>query len=264
MRRTLFAFVCLVMSLTVFCQTDSLKTKTIDSTSIYHPDSTLRIVNINPYFTLHVDSTLIYQLQINKNPSNYFWYLKNSPIGLRINKDDGLLSFRAEKSYFLSGKLKYDVNYKVVVGVQNLADPNERIDTSFTIVFYNTEIMPSTVKPTVSGTILVEEGETVSFNVLCETGSFPIQNIITYTSNPIKNYTAIKTCGDEFKWTPDYEVVKDAEADKPITVYFVGSNKFGVKDTASVKLLVRNALNYPLTLIEYNQTVKMLNATSFN
>ncbi len=36
----------------------------------------LRIINLNPYFTLHVDSSLSYQLQINKNPENYFWYLK--------------------------------------------------------------------------------------------------------------------------------------------------------------------------------------------
>jgi hypothetical protein len=96
----------------------------MDSLQIYHPDSSLRIINLNPYFTLHVDSTLSYQLQINKNPENYFWYLKNSPIGLKINKDNGLLSFRAEKAYFLSGKLKYDVNYRVLIGVQNLSDPN--------------------------------------------------------------------------------------------------------------------------------------------
>src|SRR6187402_2727994 len=82
---------------------DSLK-KT-DSIQIYNPDSTLRIINLNPYFTLHVDSSLYYQLQINKNPENYFWFLKNSPIGLRINKDNGLLSFKAEKAYFLSGRL---------------------------------------------------------------------------------------------------------------------------------------------------------------
>src|SRR5580704_4952953 len=58
-------------------------------------DSILRIRNLNPYFTLHVDSTLIYKLEVNKDPSQYFWFLKNSPIGLRINKDNGLLSFKA-------------------------------------------------------------------------------------------------------------------------------------------------------------------------
>src|ERR1700694_1071872 len=64
-------------------------------------DTSIRIRNLNPYFTLHVDSTLYYQLDINKDIRNYFWYLKNSPIGLKINKDNGLLTFRAEKSYFL-------------------------------------------------------------------------------------------------------------------------------------------------------------------
>src|ERR1700692_2014567 len=82
-------------------------------------DTLLRIRNLNPFFTLHVDSTLSYKLEINKNPDQYFWFLKNSPVGLKINKDNGLLTFRAEKSYFLSGKLKYDYNYKVNLGVQN-------------------------------------------------------------------------------------------------------------------------------------------------
>src|SRR6478672_2442049 len=82
-----------------------------DSMVVFHPDSSLRIINLNPYFTLHVDSSLNYPLQINKNEENYFWYLRNAPVGLRIGKDNGLLSFRADKSYFLSGKLKYDVNY---------------------------------------------------------------------------------------------------------------------------------------------------------
>src|SRR6476661_7192245 len=84
-----------------------------------HPDTVLRITDLNPYITLHVDSTLNYQLQINKNPANYFWFLRNAPIGLRIQKDNGLISFKVDKSYFHSGKLKYDVNYKVFIGVQN-------------------------------------------------------------------------------------------------------------------------------------------------
>src|SRR5579875_285136 len=120
-------------------------------------DTSLRIIDLNPYFTLHVDSTLSYQLQINKNPRDYFWYLKNAPLGLRINKDNGTISFRADRSYFLSGRLKYDVNYKVNVGFQNLHDPKERIDTNFTIVFFNTEVIPSKVKPTVSGTVWIDE-----------------------------------------------------------------------------------------------------------
>src|SRR5450432_2487037 len=110
-------------------------------------DSILRIRNLSPYFTLHVDSTMSYALEINKNPSHYYWYLKNSPVGLKINKDNGLLTFKAEKSYFLSGKLKYDYEYKVNIGLQNLNNPTDRIDTSFILLFYSTEIIPSKIKP---------------------------------------------------------------------------------------------------------------------
>ncbi|HEX2607800.1 MAG TPA: hypothetical protein VHK91_10490 [Flavisolibacter sp.] len=231
--------------------------KAQDST-VYHPDSVLRIIDLNPYFTLHVDSTLSYQLQINKNPDNYFWYLKNAPIGLKINKDNGIITFRADKSYFLSGRLKYDINYNVTVGVQNLNDPKDKVDTNFTLVFYNTEIIPSKVKPTVNGTIWMEEGETASFRVFCETGSYPIENIMTLTSIPIENYSLVQQCGEEFKWTPGYDLVKETDSGKAKTllVYFIGANKFKVRDTAVVRFIVRDALNYPLALEEYNQVAR--------
>jgi hypothetical protein len=98
-------------------------------------DSALRIINLNPYFTQHVDSSLSYQFQINRDSSEYRWYLENSPVGLKIDKDNVMLTFKAEKSYFLSGKLKYDFPYKVNIGVQSLFDPNEKVDTSFTFLF---------------------------------------------------------------------------------------------------------------------------------
>jgi hypothetical protein len=215
-------------------------------------------VNLNPYFTLHVDSALSYQLEINKNPENYFWYLKNSPVGLRLNKDNGLLSFKAEKSYFLSGKLKYDVPYKVLLGVQNLNYPTERIDTNFVIVFYNTEIIPTRVKPTINGTIWVDEGEMVNFKVLCETGNFPFEKILTLTSIPIGEYTDVKKCDDQFKWLPTYDFVKETDSAKVkiVMLNFIGTTRFQVRDTASIKLIVRDALNYPLATQEYNQVVK--------
>lgn len=235
-------------------ETDS----TIVPPSPSYEDSVLRIININPFFTLHVDSTLNYQLQINKNPENYFWYLKNSPIGLRVNKDNGLLTFKAEKAYFLSGRLKYDVNYKVQIGVQNLHDPTEKIDTSFVIVFYNTEIIPTRVKPNVSGTIYVDEGETIPIKIMCENGSFPFDNIITLTSRPIENYTEVKKCDEEFKWTPSYDFVKETDSAKVkvVNLMFIGTTRFQIKDTATIKLVVRDALNYPLATQEYNQVVK--------
>lgn len=232
-----------------------------DSTQLSHPDSALRIIDLNPYFTLHVDSTLNYQLQINKIPVTYFWYLKKSPVGFRINKDNGLITFRADKSYFLSGKLKYDINYKVSVGVQNLNDPNERIDTSFTIVFFNTEIIPSKVKPTVSTIVWIDEGETVSFRVLCDNGSFPIENIITLSSIPLTGSKIVQQCGDEFRWTPSYDFVKETDTGKIKTVnlYFIGSTKFQMKDTATVQLFVKDALNYPVAKEQYDQLVHELN-----
>ena len=225
---------------------------------VFHPDTSLRIINLNPYFTLHVDSTLSYQLQINKNPDNYFWYLKNAPVGLKIGKDNGLISFKADKAFFLSGKLKYDVNYKVVAGVQNLNDPADRIDTTFNIVFFNTEVIPSKVKPTVFGNIWVEEGELVSFRLLCETGNFPIESLMMTSSVPIRGYTNVQKCGDEFAWTPDYDVAKETDTNKAKTVLlsFIGTTKMGLRDTATVRILVRDALNYPLALEEYNQTAR--------
>jgi len=223
-------------------------------------DSILRIRNLNPYFTLHVDSTLSYNLEINKDPSHYFWFLKNSPLGMKINKDNGLLTFKADKSFFLSGKLRYDYQYKVNVGVQNLNNPSDRVDTSFTLVFFTTEIVPSHVKPTVSNTLFIDEGDTISFKIECEAGSFPIESISFYSNIPIKNFSLVKKCDDDFTWSPSYDFVRETDSAKQrlVLLNFVGINKFFIKDTATVRLYVRDAMNYPLMLQEYNTTVKSL------
>jgi len=226
--------------------------------SLRTEDSSLRIINLNPYFSQHVDSTLSYQFQINRDQSKYYWFLKNSPVGLKINKDDGLLTFKAEKSYFLSGKLKYDFPYKVAIGVQNLLDPGDRVDTSFTLLFFNTDIIPSKVKPTVAGVLYVDEGETVSFKVQCEAGSFPIEDILFTSSVPLKNFSLVSKCNDEFNWTPDYDFVKGRDS-LVVNLSFIGSTKFQVYDTANVKVIVRNALNYPFAFAEYNMVVKNAN-----
>src|SRR5215831_16786220 len=225
----------------------------LSDTTIFvnNADSSLRIINLNPYFTQHVDSNLSYQFQINRDQSKYFWYLKNSPVGLKINKDNGLLTFKAEKSYFLSGKLKYDVPYKVFVGVQSLINPEDKTDTSFTLVFFNTDIIASKLKPTVASTLYVDEGETISFKVQCESGSFPIEDIIFTSSIPIKNFSLVTKCNDEFTWTPDYDFVKKDSA--AVNLSFIGSTKFKSHDTANVRIVVRDAINYPLANSEYNQ-----------
>jgi hypothetical protein len=237
------------------------------SDTLHHPappttpasaDTVLRIKNLNPYFTLHVDSALQYPLEINRDPSEYYWYLRNSPIGVRINKDNGLLSVKVEKSYFLSGKLKYDNEYKVMLGVQSLVNPKERVDTSFTILFYNTDIIPSKVKPSVSGTLFIDEGETVSFKVQCENGSFPIDNITFFANTPLINYSVIRECNQDFTWSPGFDFVKDSDSAKVkvVNLSFVGANRFMLKDTAVVRIVVRDALNYPLALEEYNKQAK--------
>ena len=237
--------------------------KGTDSIHGLTPDTTLRIKNLNPYFNLHVDSTLSYHLEINRDESKYYWYLRNSPVGLKINKDNGILTFQADKSFFLSGKLKYDNEYRVYVGVQNLDNPKDKIDTFFSILFYNTEIIPSRVKPTVSGTLVVEEGDTVAFKVQCENGSFPIDNITFYANTPLKNFTLVRHCDDEFVWSPPFEFVKETDSAKVklITLSFIGTNRFMTRDTSAVRIVVKDALNYPLALQEYNLITK--NITSY-
>jgi len=240
---------------------DTLSVKSSDTvhTAPIHPaDSVLRIINLNPFFNQHVDSLLSYQFMINRDPSKYYWYLKNSPAGLKINKDNGLLTFKAEKSYFLSGKLRYDHDYRVDIGVQNLNDPKDKVDTSFTLVFYNTEIIPSKVKPTVGSTLTIDEGDTVSFKIQCETGSFPIEDILFSSSIPIRNFSLVKKCDDEFRWSPDYDFVKDSDPgkQKTVTLSFIGSNKFREKDTALVTIIVKDALNYPLAFEDYKLLTK--------
>lgn len=220
-------------------------------------DSSLRIRNLNPYFTLHVDSTLSYQLEINRDPGKYFFFMKNAPVGIKV-KENGLLTFKADKSFFLSGRLKYDYEYKVNIGVQNLNDPKERMDTSFTIVFYTTEITPSHVKPTVSAVLYLDEGDSLSFKVQCETGTYPIESINFYSSTPIKTSSNIKGCNDDFSWSPPYDFVKDSDSSKQklLILYFVGTNKIFMRDTATIRIYVKDALNYPYMLEEYNLAIR--------
>ena len=221
-------------------------------------DSLLRITNLNPFITLLVDSTLNYKLDINKETTNYYWFLRNAPVGLKINKDNGTLTFKAEKSYFLSGRLKYDVEYKVSLGVQNLYNAKERVDTFFTLLFYNTEIIPARVKPTVSNVLYVDEGDSVTFKVQCETGSFPIEQISMTTNIPLKNYKSVRKCDDEFSWRIPFDFVKETDSAKQrqLVLSFIGTNKFLNRDTAIVRIFVRDALNYPQRVLEYERIEK--------
>jgi hypothetical protein len=221
-------------------------------------DTILRITNLNPSFSLHVDSALAYKLELNKDEAGYYWYMKNALPGLRINKDNGLLSFKADKSFFISGRLKYDNEYKIDIGVQSLNDAKEKIDTTFNIIFYNTDVVPSRVKPTITGTQYIQEGDSVFFRVLCESGNAPIEDILFASSIPISNYSLVKNCGDVFSWAPGFDFVKETDSGRVrvLNLSFIGSTKWRTRDTAVVKFIVRDALNYPQALEEHGLVTK--------
>lgn len=228
------------------------KADTIQTQSV---DTILRIRNLNPYFTLHVDSSLFYQLEINKDQKYYYWYLKNSPLGLKINKDNGILSFKADKAYFLSGKLKYDFEYKVQLGVQNLNNSSEKKDTFFTIVFFNTEIIPSVIRPSVTSPVILDEGDSIRFQLSCENGNFPVEKISFESNLPIKLANPIIQCNDSFEWFIPYDFVKDNDSGKVkiLNLLFIAIDKFHNRDTSFVKIIVKDAINYPLKKQEYDK-----------
>jgi hypothetical protein len=252
-----FVIVLLILSFKTQGQiivTDSLA-RLRDTILVKQKDTVLRIKNFSPYFTLHVDSTLDYHFEINKDPKNYYWYLKNSPVGLKINKDNGVLHFKAEKSFFLSGKLKYDNDYKVKLGVQNLDDGSDKVDTTFTLLFYNTDIIPSRIKPTVTNDLSMDEGDTLNFRLQCDEGTFPIESV-TYSSNfPIRSSTQITKCGDDFSWVAPYDFIREDEnlKSKTLILKFIGVDKFYNRDTATVRVIVNQTINYPQRLLEYEK-----------
>jgi hypothetical protein len=223
--------------------------------SLHHPpaptgyqDTALRIINLNPYFTIHADSVLIYDFVINREAKDYFWYLQNSPVGVRIDRSTGVLYVKADKGLFKSGRLKYDVPYQVKLVVQNLRNPTDKLDTSFTLLFYSTEIAVSKLKPTTSPIINVEEGDLVQFKVQCDDGSFPIEQITLNTSMPISGFTPVRKCNDEFRWQVPFDIFRENDTARVRTVIidFIGSDKFFNRDTASIRINIRPGINYPL------------------
>ena len=126
--------------------------------------------------------------------------------------------------------------------------PNEKIDTSFTLIFYNTEVLQPKIKFTVSNTLEVEEGKPVTFDVLCEAGNFPIEDILFSSNIPISGYKLVKHCDDNFSWTPPYDFVNENDRDKQRTVIlsFIGSTRFKVRDTALVKAYCKRRIKLSL------------------
>lgn len=255
-KRIFHSLILLIIPAALLSQSKSDTLINIFSPSIFiQQDTLLRIKNLNPYVNLHVDSTLKYPLIINKDLAKYYWFLKNPPVGLKINKDNGELTFRAEKSYFLSGRLKYDYEYKVALSVQNLDNPQERVDTNFVLLFYNTEIIPSKIKPTVTNTLFIEEGDTVSFKLQCDNGNFPIEEITYFSNYPIKSITKVTRCNDDFTWCAPFDFVKETDKDKQkkLEIYFIGTNKFNNRDTAVINIMVKENINYPQQAIEFEK-----------
>jgi len=218
-------------------------------------DSILRITNLNPYFTIHVDSLLNYDLRINKNPENYYWYLKQAPVGVRLDRSTGTLFFKADKSFFRSGKLRYDLPYRVDFGVQSLSNPLDKVDTFVTIMFYSTEISPSRVKPGVLGTLYVEEGDTIRFRIQCETGTFPLEQINFNSNIPVSPIFPIRKCDDEFFWMVPYDFIRENDTTKQrmLLLQFIGSDKFFNKDTAAISIAIRPGINYPQKYLEHKK-----------
>lgn len=221
-----------------------------------YQDTTLRIINLNPYFTIHVDSILTYDFVLNREPKDYFWYLQNSPVGVRIDRTTGVLYVKADKGLFKTGRLKYDIPYQVKLVVQNLRNPTDKLDTSFTLLFYSTEIVVSKLKPTTSPVINVEEGDLVQFKVQCDEGSFPLEQISINTSMPISGFTPVRKCNDEFRWQVPFDIFRENDTAKvrPVTIDFIGSDKFFNRDTSSVRINIRPGINYPLRNELHNRT----------
>jgi hypothetical protein len=264
MKYILFAyFFCI--SIFASGQTDTtIPVKQTDTTLLPAPigyqDTALRITNVNPYFTLHVDSILNYDFIINKNPADYYWFLTNSPVGVKIDRKTGVLYVKGEKALFKNGRLKYDVPYRVQLGVQNLHNPTERVDTAFTLLFYSTEIIVSRLKPTTSSVINLEEGDSVQFRIQCEEGTFPFEQISVNSTIPLSNFTPVSRCDDQFKWVVPFGMFKenDTAKQKTVTLEFVGSDKFFNRDTAVVKVIIKPGINYPVRNQQHQKEIEGL------
>jgi hypothetical protein len=210
-------------------------------------------MNLSPFFSLQADSTLTYDFKINRPMDQYFWYLKSAPVGLRIDKNTGILFFRADKNLFKSGRLKFDIPYKVEFGVQNLRNASERIDTSFNLLFFSTEINITRLKPTVGNFVQLEEGDTIRFRVQCEEGTFPMDQITINANQPITNFKPVKKCNDEFEWAVPYDFIREGDTTKQkvLLLQFIGTDTFRNTDTATVRLYIKPGVNYPQKLMEY-------------
>ncbi len=262
MRYPILIFLLSLMSVTnAQVKPDSIVLKPIhEIPQIFPLDTALRITNFSPFFSLHVDSSLNYKFQINKDPKKYYWYLKDAPPGFKLNEANGTLSFRTTKSLFLSGRLKYDREYPVKFGIQSLSNPNDKLDTTLNVIFYSTDVVYPKIKPSVVSPVTINEGDRLSFNVLCENGNFPIEKILMSSDISIGNFKLPKTCDDNFEWVPGYDFVteKDAKGERIVNLEFIGTTNFNFADTARVRVVVKDGLNYDIATKEYNDALNLM------
>jgi hypothetical protein len=68
----------------------------------------------------------------------------------------------------------------------------------------------------------------------------------------------IKNCDDLFTWSPPYDFAKETDSGKTklLILYFVGTNKMFQRDTATIRIFVKDALDYPYARADYEQTLK--------
>jgi hypothetical protein len=70
---------------------------------------------------------------------------------------------------------------------------------------------------------------------------------------PIKSTTVVAHCGDDFTWTAPFDFIKttDKEKQKTISLYFIGATKFHTTDTALIEITVKENINYPQQILEF-------------
>ncbi len=76
----------------------------------------------------------------------------------------------------------------------------------------------------------------------------------------IGNFKLPKTCDDNFEWVPGYDFVteKDAKGERIVNLEFIGTTNFNFADTARVKVVVKDGLNYDIATKEYNDALRLM------
>src|SRR5690606_27584264 len=84
--------------------------------------------------------------------------------------------------------------------------------------------------------------------------------ILVSSDVSIGNFKLPKTCDDYFEWVPGYDFVtdQDPKGERVVNLEFIGSTNFNYADTARVKVIVKNGLNYDIATKEYNDALNNL------